>query len=76
MKVGDVIVNEGKASVIIKMENGIVKETKTLEDYIMTSSFVKGDNNKFVTIEQFVRERCEVYINGIDVHESINSVID
>lgn len=68
MKVGEVIVKEGKASVITKMESSTVKETVTSEEYIKSVIVIKDNDDNFVTIKEFIDARCEDYINGVEVH--------
>lgn len=68
MNVGEVILENGVAFVILEMDESLVVRTQQLESYIATVTTVDIDG-ECKTLEEIINERSEVYMNGVTVHE-------
>lgn len=68
MKVGEVNVEDGKANVIVEIRSDVSYTTIPLEKYVMRNTTIKVDE-EYLTIEELINERCEIYMNGVEVYE-------
>ncbi|GIN22556.1 hypothetical protein [Siminovitchia fordii] len=68
MNVGEVIIKNGNADVIVEIRSDGGRVVIPLEQYIARNTVVNIDG-EYKTIEEILAQRSEDYMNGIKVHE-------
>lgn len=68
MKIGEVIVKDGNADVIVEIRSDGGCVVVPLETCIARNTVINIDG-EYKTIEEIVMERSEDYMNGVEVHE-------
>lgn len=60
MKIGDILLENGKEYVIVGITNNCIVEKEELESYIARNALVQQEG-EWVTIEELINQRCDMY---------------